>query len=233
MANVMAPSDRVQRLIQAVRDARADEVQVLVESDPGLAAARDTSGVSAIVLALYHGHVEISRWLAARRTDLDLFEAACLGDTGRVQAMLTADPSLAAAWSPDGFTALALASFFGRLAVVRALMARGADVNAIGRNAARYTSLTGAVTARHAAIVRELLQSGADPNYRYGKGLTPLHAAAANGSVEIVEALLAAGGRPDARADDGRTPLDYAREKEQARVVELLEARASGRDAVR
>ena len=198
---------------------------MLVESTPALAGTRDVSGVSAILLALYHAHPDIARWLALRRTDLDVFEAAALGDVAGVDRLVSADPSLVRAWSPDGFTALGLASFFGQLATVRSLLAAGADVNAIGRNPGRYTPLTGAVTARSAGVVNELLRHGADANYRYGPGYTPLHTAAAGGSVEIVRLLIEAGANAEARTADNRSPLDFARENGHARVIEWLERR--------
>ena len=218
----MAAAEPAQRVIQAIRDGRGDQVQVLVESNPDLAAARDPSGISAVVLALYHGQVQVAQWLASRRRDLDVFEAACLGHDDRVSVLLADDPSVVHSVSPDGFTALALASFFGRLPVVRLLIARGADVNAVGPAPGRFTPLTGAVTGRHADVVRELLGGGADANYRYDEGLTPLHVAAVNGSSDIVRALVEAGARVDAEDDKGRTPLDYAREKGQSQIVELL-----------
>ncbi len=222
MADPTPPGEPVERLIQAVREGRADEVQLLVDANPALAAARDVSGVSAVVLALYHGHRDIAGWLSARRSDLDVFEAACLGDLSRATTLLSSQPSLAAAWSPDGFTALGLAAFFGHLPVVQRLLAAGADANAVGGNAARYTPLTGAVAGRHVEVARELLRAGADPNYRYGAQLTPLHVAAANGSGEIVQALLDAGAAPDARDAEGRTAIDYARGGGHARIAGVL-----------
>jgi len=228
MADVMAPGEQAERLVQAVEQGQSDEVQLLVESAPALASVRDVSGVSAVLLALYHGHRDIAEWLGSRRSDLDIFEAAALGDVARVLALLSADPSLVNAWSPDGFTALSLASFFGQLASVRLLITHGSDVNAIGRNPGRYTALTGAVTAGAVEIVRELLRHGSDANHRYGPGHTPLHAAAARGSDEIVRMLVEAGAKPDARTDGGSTPLDVAREKGHTRVVELLAGRAAG-----
>ncbi len=227
MADVMAPSEAAQRLIQAIRQGQSGEVQVLVESDPALAAACDVSGVPAILLALYHGHPDIAGWLASRRTNLDIFEAAAIGSVARVQALVSADPSVVHAWSPDGFTALGLASFFGRLAVVRLLLAQGADPNVPGRNPGRYTALTGAVAARSVEVVAELLRRGADPNYRYGPGYTPLHEAAASGSDEIARLLVEAGANLDARTEEGKSPLDFAREKGHRRVAEWLAARRS------
>jgi ankyrin repeat protein len=226
MENVTAPAEPAHLLIQAVRDGHAGEVQRLVDSDLALARTRDVSGVSAILLALYHGHPEIAQWLAARR-DLDVFEASAMGDTGRVEGLLSEDPSLAHASSPDGFTAFALAGFFGRLQVVRVLLSRGADVNAVGGNAARYTALTGAVAAGHADVVRELLQNGADPGHRYGPGFTPLHEAAANGHAEMVGMLLEAGASATARTDEGKTPLDLAREKGHAGIADVLAANSA------
>ncbi len=223
MADAIAPGERVQRLIDAVKRGRADEVQVLVESEPRLAAARDVSGVSAILLALYHGHPEVGRWLASRRTDLDAFDAAALGDLARVRALIADDGSVVHARSADGFTALGLASFFGQLAVVKELIGSGADVNVIGRNPGRYTPLTGAVAGRSAEVVGELLRAGADPNYKYGPGYRPLHEAAASGNEEIVRLLLEAGADRGACTDEGRTPADLAREKGHARVAEALE----------
>ncbi len=224
MTNVSAPGEPVQRLLQAVREGESQQVQILVESQPALAEARDGSGVSAILLALYHGHADIARWLAARRENLDIFEASAIGDVDRVEQMLAREPSLTQAFSADGFPALALASFLGRIAVVRALLGGGADPNAIGRNAERYTALTGAVTARQAEVVRELLRHGANANYRYAGGLTPLHVAAVNGSLEIARLLIDAGADRAAVSDDGKTPLDLAREKQHREIVALLTA---------
>jgi ankyrin repeat protein len=212
-------------MLAAAREGKADELQVLVESEPRLAEARDSSGVSAILIALYHGHPEIARWLGDRRTNLDIFEAAALGDVERVRTLLAGQPAVAAAWSPDGFTALGLASFVGHLPVVRLLIERGADVNAVGRNAGKYTPLTGAVTASHAPVVAELLRHGADANYRYSAGYTPLHVAAANGSTDIVKLLLEAGARQDARAEDGQTPRDYALHRGHGELAAMLESR--------
>ncbi len=221
MGTPVPPGEELERLLQAIREGRAADVALVVDARPDLADARDAAGISAVVLALYHGRQDIAAWLAARRRDLDVFEAASLGDTARLEPLLRASPELAKVVSPDGFTALALASFLGRLAAVRLLLEHGADPNSL--NANHYTPLTGAVTGRHTEVVAELLRHGARADHRYGGGYTPLHSAAANGSEEIVRLLLRAGADRHARTDQGKAPRDLAADNGHTAVADLLE----------
>lgn len=69
----------------------------------------------------------------------------------------------------------------------------------------RAWSLPEAVEQGAPDIVRDLLEGGADPNEV--RGLTPLHLAARDGSLEITELLLEHGGDPSAIDYRGRTPL--------------------------
>ena len=54
--------------------------------------------------------------------------------SARLEELLREDPELARAWSPDGFTALHYAAFFGSPEAVRALVAAGADLEARSTN---------------------------------------------------------------------------------------------------
>src|SRR5262245_60715987 len=115
-------------LIAAVNDGDAARVADLLGEDPALVAARDGSGVSAIMLSRYRFDRATTDALLAVDPDLDVFEATTLGVIDRVSAWLLDDPSLATAFSPDGFTALHLAAFFGKTEVARRLIQAGADV---------------------------------------------------------------------------------------------------------
>ena len=81
--------------------------------------------------ALYRGRAEIAERVAAALPALDVFEAAALGrvETGS-GSCCAADPSLALARSPDGFTALHYPAFFGggdAAGASRMLLAAGAE----------------------------------------------------------------------------------------------------------
>ena len=60
---------------------------------------------------------------------LAIFAAAMLGETPVIEAMLAANPLLAAAVSPDGWPPLHLAAHYAMTGAVRALLDHGAQVN--------------------------------------------------------------------------------------------------------
>lgn len=164
---------------------------------------------SELLEALYRGDRDTVEARLAEEPDLTLFEAAAVGDSDRVRELLSLEPSSVAGWSPDGFTALHLAAFFGHEAVAAALVEEGADVSAVARNPLRVQPLHSAAAGGHTPVARLLLEHGADPNARQEGGFVPLHAAAQAGNDELYELLLASGADQDAATDDGRTAADF------------------------
>lgn len=197
-------------LFEALRDGDAALVRELLSDSPDLARSRTDDGVSATLWAMYVGEPDLAAAIAETAGDLDVFEAAALGEVPRLHEVVAASPEAATALTGDGFTALHLAAFFGQAAAARALLAAGAAVDATSGNHMRVTPLHSAAAGGHAEVVAVLLAAGAHPAARQNGGFTPLHAAAMNGDVDSVRALLAAGADPHQPADDGRTPTQLA-----------------------
>ena len=195
----------------AIDAGQADRVGAILEADPLLAAARDGDGVSAVMHALYRRQREVAEMVAAHLNTLDVFEAAGLGRVNEVARIVASDPSLAGAWSADGFTALHFAAFFGGGGAAAALLAAGADPNLRSRNELEVMPIHSAVAGGHRDVVVALLDAGADPNVRQRHGWTPIQGAAQQGDAELVDRLLAAGADPAAANDAGTTAADLAR----------------------
>ncbi|KAG6837337.1 hypothetical protein H0H93_011432 [Arthromyces matolae] len=69
----------------------------------------------------------------------------------------------------------------------------------------------------------ELLRDeGTDPNVAYEDGMTGLHLAAANNSLEWAALLLRYGANKNIENDEGKTPLDYAILTNAEQVITLL-----------
>jgi ankyrin repeat protein len=188
-----------------------DALSAELERDPELAGKRNADGLSPVLHALYNGKPHLVEPLLDANPPLDVFDAAAVGRTRGLEELLDGEPDLVAAWSPDGFTALHLAAFFGQEEASKVLVERGADVNLVARNSSIHvTPLHSAAAGSHAGIVKLLLEQGADPNAAQDGGFTPLHAAAQNGDRESAEALLEAGADPSLANDEGKTPADLA-----------------------
>jgi ankyrin repeat protein len=153
--------------------------------------------VSAILEALYRGDRDAARD-AASGAELDVLEAAALGDSDRVRELVTADPDLVDLRSPDGFTALHYAAFFGTADAARVLLELGADPGAVAQNDMRVQPLHSAVAVDANETARLLLDAGADPNAVQEGGFRPIDAAAHNGNDELYALLLERGADPPA-----------------------------------
>src|SRR6476660_10118855 len=104
----------VEDLIDAINDDDSARVAELVTGDPSLASSRDLGGVSAIMLSRYRFNRETTDALLAADPELDIFEATALGYIDRLRDRLMSDPGAVSTFSPDGFTALHYAGFFGK-----------------------------------------------------------------------------------------------------------------------
>jgi ankyrin repeat protein len=137
-----------------------------------------------------------------------LHAAVRAGDLEEVTRLLDAGVD---ANAPDdlGGTPLLTACWSGQVSIVSLLLSRGANVNAIHREAGA-SALQYAVLKGRPDIVELLLAAGADVARRYRGGQTVLHLAAARTSVPVVDQLIKERADLAATDDRGNTPLDEA-----------------------
>jgi ankyrin repeat protein len=205
-----------------LENSSADNLRKKLDSEPELARARDTDGVSLLLRAAYQRKDDIVQVYLSFRDELDIFEAAALGKLDRVKRWIDEEPGQLARFSPDGFTPLHLACFFGNLDCARLLVDRGAEVGPVSRNPMTVTPLGSAAASGHRAIVELLLTHGAEVDRAQRGGFTPLHSAAHNGNEALVEILLTHGANPERKAEDGRSAADFARENGHDAIAQRL-----------
>jgi len=119
-----------------------------------------------------------------------------------------------------GKTALHDASRTGNLAFARALLAAGADINAIDETG--KTALTDAIQAGRVDAVRLLLDKGASPVMQDMYGRNAFHEAVEFAGDEIIVMMRNAGGNPMSRDSYGKTPLSLAFRKSTATVMAVI-----------
>jgi ankyrin repeat protein len=206
-----------------VKKGSLGKVKAALQTDPALATAQNASGQSSFILAKYYRQNETASYLLDILPTLDVFEASVAGRTETVLEHLNERPDLLEARNGDGWTPLHLAAFFATPDLIRALLDRGAAVDARSGNAMANTPLHAAVAGGKTENVEALAKGGADVNAQQHGGWTALHGAAQSGNREMVEVLIANGADLKARAENNQSPVDMALQRGHGSVAALLE----------
>ncbi len=216
-----------EEFFKSIKSGDLAKVAQLVEMDPSLLTASAKSGATGILFALYGGHQDIAKFLAAKKGSLDIYEASSLGDLEQVKQLVKRNSETVKSHSAEGFSALGLAAFLGQGDIVKYLLENGADVNAVAKNPTGYTALTGAVSTGRKEIATLLLTKGANVNHQYEEGFSALMEASASGNVEMTKLLLTHGADVNAKTRENKTALSYALDKEHQDVAALLRAQGA------
>jgi ankyrin repeat protein len=206
----------------AIRAGDADRVVALLAASPSLAEARNERGHSPVLIAQYRHQHAIVQLLLDAGPVLDIWDAASVGRTDRVGALLDEDAGLLSAYSSDGFYPLGLAAYFGHLETARLLVDRGAPVDQAARNPMRIQPLHAAAAGGYVDIARLLVERGAPVDASQQGGWTPLQAAARRGDVALAQLLLEHGADPKLQNEAGKSAIGVAAEEGQVEVLKLL-----------
>jgi ankyrin repeat protein len=167
-------------------------VEAIVEQRPDLARGRTDESLPWTLAAVYRGHPGVADLLLRHGAELDPFSAAALGRTDQLKVLLDRGEAGLQELSPDGWTPLHLAAFFGHRETAAMLIDRGADTAARSKNEIANTPLHAAIAGGRAAVAELLVERGADVN-AVANGLTPLDIAAGREDQEMMTYLIAHG----------------------------------------
>jgi ankyrin repeat protein len=212
-----------QHFLNLIRKGETAEIVAAVKEMPELARCRDAQGVSALMWSVYTHRPSIRDFLRGHAGELDVSEAACLGDCECMRKLIAADAMRTREVSGDGWPPLHLAAAFSSPDAVALLLEHGAHIHQISHNPMRNHALHACIALGNSVeVARLLVEAGADVNATAAGGYTPLHLAASNGSRGIVALLLEHGAHREICCDQGKTPADYARERGHFEVAALL-----------
>lgn len=214
-----------QYLLKLIQQGETAEIASIVEANPELAEWRDAQGVSALLWSVYLSQPLIRDFLLSQLEDIDIFEAAAIGDAARLSGHLLEHPALVNAYSPDGWTPLHLSSAFAGPEAVQILIDNRADVNHFSRNPQHNQPLHSCLAlSKNLTIAEILLEEGADPDGKQAGGYTPLIQAAVANRRDLVDLLLTYGASTKTACDWGKTAAAYARERGHHELAEYLES---------
>jgi uncharacterized protein len=205
-----------------IKNGENDLLREKLKETPSVAAGTTEQGISLLQFAAYCRNMEAIEIIRTYRDQLDIYEAASIGDKDTLLHFIEQYPDRTNAYSIDGFTPLGLASFFGHTDLVKVLIDNGADPNISSNNQLKVTPLHSACAISNYNIANILIKHGADVNARQLQSVTPLHSAAHNGQTKLASLLIDNGADVNSKMDNGQTPLFMAEEKGFKDTIELL-----------
>ena len=123
----------------------------------------------------------------------------------------------------EGQTLLIASALFGSTKCIAVLLSHGADVNLSAvSEAGVFSPLFAAAERGHVAVCRQLVEAGADKEFRGEHHFTPLHFAAQEGKVGVVALLMQHGANTRALDSVLQTPIMVACINQQLLCVQAL-----------
>lgn len=223
-------------LMLAAENGKPSVIQCLL-SRPGIEIdSRDRQGLTALMYAVRSRRYAAAKALVAAGAKTYLRDN--MGKTALHYG--TVDPGIAVllldhgalieATDRRGFTPLMQAVEYGNREVVRVLLDRGSDVNAVDFSDGR-SPLMLAINRQDMDMASQLLKGGADANLADKQGRFPIYQAAVSGFSSIIALLLDHGSPVDAVTTQGTTPLMGACEHGYIGCARLLLKRGAAIEA--
>jgi ankyrin repeat protein len=198
-----------------------EKVKAWLSRDPKQIDLADTKGRTVLDCGLLSGKKELVEFLLERGATEDIFAAAAMGHTDKIDGFLKQNPKLLNAKDRSGKAALHWAALYGQRKVVELLLARKADVNLLDE--AGFTPLHWAAMFDKSDVVGVLLANKADTAIKVARfGWTPLRLAVIHGNVASAEALLKGGADPNIKDEENIPLLHQAVISRNKAMVELL-----------
>jgi len=187
----------------------------------------DDQGVSPLDLALENEHDEVAQLLISSGSPIDIFTALGMADHARVKQIVVLNPQ-AVYMVRKGRTPLHEAVRLELLETAKFLIENNADVRVLTKDNLNSTSLQLAVVSGNVAMVKLLIENGADVN-RIGRNekiiAPPLYYAVASGNATVTGILLKSGADVNALCETPETaarPIFFAVSKNKPDVVNVL-----------
>ncbi len=214
-----------------------ETVKRMIEENPGLVNARNSTGRFPLEMAAQTGQMEIVIFLLGRGADINmnrggvtaLHMAALYGGKTELITLLLESGADMNARTGQGATPLNLAVAGKQREIAELLLDKGAEINLENQNFTRLLNVSASAGIRR--IVDIALEHDVDFFYTTGNGNTLLHSASEGGLVELA-ALLLSKGLSVAKANIyGLTPLHVAARAGHEDIVALLLSKGAEVDA--
>lgn len=192
-----------------------------LRQEPMLMLSKDNEGRSLFYYAIAYERFDIIEFFISKNYQPDLIEYACLGSTEKVVKTINDQPEQMHTYSPDGWSILHIAAYYGHVSLLIKLIDLGMDIHTISKNAHRQEAIHSASAGNQKKAISCLLKHGAkiDGN---GAHNSPLHISLKNKEYDIIKLLVKNGANIFAKDKEQKSAVDYALEVKDLKALQIL-----------
>lgn len=212
-----------------IAESRIDMIKLLIDNKANINYA-DDDGFNPLNIAIESGDMELTKFLITNGANVNslmqdgvsLIGYAIAQNNMDLLQILIENGANVNNTNGDSWadTPLMTASRLGLDNVVRILLTRNADINAVDING--NTALHTAALNSQLSVVKLLLEKNPNLDIQNKVGNTALHLAVISGNIDIVGELVLKGAKTKIRNNDGKYPKDIARANNSAAIFEVL-----------
>ena len=212
-----------------IAESRIDMIKLLIDNKANINYS-DDDGFTPLNIAIESGDMELTKFLITNGANVNslmqdgvsLIGYAIAQNNMDLLQILIENGANVNYTNGDSWadTPLKTASRLGLDNVVRILLTRNADINAVDMNG--NTALHTAALNSQLSVVKLLLEKNPNLDIQNKVGNTALHLAVISGNIDIVGELVLKGANTRIRNNDGKYPRDIARANNSAAIFEVL-----------
>lgn len=212
-----------------IAESRIDMIKLLIDNKANINYS-DDDGFTPLNIAIESGDMELTKFLITNGANVNslmqdgvsLIGYAIAQNNMDLLQILIENGANVNNTNGDSWanTPLQTASRLGLDNVVRILLTRNVDINAVDMNG--NTALHTAALNSQLSVVKLLLEKNPNLDIQNKVGNTALHLAVISGNIDIVGELVLKGANTRIRNNDGKYPRDIARVNNSAAIFEVL-----------
>ena len=212
-----------------ITESRIDMMKLLIDNKANINYT-DENGFNPLNIAIESGDMELTKFLITNGANVNslmqdgvsLIGYAIAQNNMDLLQILIENGANVNYTNGDSWadTPLMTASRLGLDNVVRILLTRNVDINAVDING--NTALHTAALNSQLSVVKLLLEKNPNLDIQNKVGNTALHLAVISGNIDIVGELVLKGANTRIRNNDGKYPKDIARANNSAAIFEVL-----------
>ena len=221
---VQQNSNFISLLKKKIKEKNTHELITLISENPEILEEKDENNNSGFMLIAYSNNSLVFKKATSLKQFFGFHEAIISGKIDLVKSSVEKEKNKINEYSTDGFTPIALASFFNQTEVAVYLLEQGANPELAAKNLSKVNALHAAVAKENITLCKLFIENGIDVNSTQTQNVTPLHSAIHRGNLALVKLLIANGANIELKMDNGDDALAIAKREEHTEIIDFLKS---------